>query len=251
MEAIEYGGTAVGSAEFSRGGGRGGDGRRADARGAAAAEHSAHHDRPAAVGDHRRTVGLPHAEHRPAGARGDAVRAELHAVGGVLSGARHAAERRLSLAQRRVQPGALAALGASRHEPRCGALLAATARSGLPAGLRRQVARQLPAHAARFRFSRSGGDQRLRSRAAAKAGSESGPRAALHGTVEGDQRTHDALAGVGAFRDVGLSRGSGGGHAGVAQCGTGVAHDGAVRQGRDSRGIWRCISWSRTIRTCR
>ena len=173
LEAIEYGGTAVGSAEFSRGGGGGGDGRRADARCAAAAEHSAHHDRPAAVGDHRRTVGMPHAEPRPAGARGDAVRAELYAFGGVLSGARHAAERRLSLAQRRVQPGALAAFGASRHEPGRRALLAATARSRVPAGIRRQVARELPAHAARFRFSRSGGDQRLRPRAAAEAGSES------------------------------------------------------------------------------
>ena len=55
-----------------------------------------------------------------------------------------------------------------------------------------------------------------------EAGSESGPRAALHGTAEGDQRAHDALAGLGALRDVGIPRRSGGGHAGVAQRGTGL-----------------------------
>ena len=45
------------------------------------------------VGDHCRPVGLPHAEYRSPGARGAALRAQLHAVGRVLSGARHDVER--------------------------------------------------------------------------------------------------------------------------------------------------------------
>ena len=131
-------------------------------------------------------------------------------------------ERRLSLAQRRLQPGAFAALRASRHEPRRGALLAAPARGGLSPGLRRKVARELPAHAARFRLSRGSRASAAATRHCSRRWNlnpDRVPRATERLKVT-NQRD-DALAGVGTVRHVGLSGRSRRGHAGVAQCGTG------------------------------
>ena len=71
------------------------------------------------------------------------------------------------------------------------------ARRRLPAGLRRQVARLLGARPAGFRLRRSGGRERLRSRAAARS-SNNNPdnvRARQQATASRRRSAHDAMAG--------------------------------------------------------
>ena len=99
-------------------------------------------------------------------------------------------------------------LRASRHEPRCRALLAAPARCGLSPGLCRQVARELTCARRLISVSTKWRELTAAIRRCCKAGFEPRSRAALDGTAQGDQRTNDALAGVGTLRDVGLQRGS-------------------------------------------
>ena len=104
------------------------------------AQYPAHHVRPAAVGDHRRPVGLSHSQPQPSGQTGHALRTFLHALRRLLSGPRHDPLRRLPLAQRRLQPDPFRALRTSRHVPGRRALLQPPARCRLSAGVRRQVA---------------------------------------------------------------------------------------------------------------
>ena len=181
------------------------------------------------MGHHRRPLGMPHAESQPAGEGGHAVRALLHALGGLLPRARHDALRRFPLAQRRLQPDPLLALRPPRYERGRGALLAAAARRRLPPRLRGQVARQLRAHAARFRLPRRGRHLRLQSRAAQEARPQPGPRAARQGPNEAHRHAGNELAGYRAVRHVGPHGGAGRGHHAALLHGPRHRHDEPLR----------------------
>ncbi len=181
------------------------------------------------MGHHCRALRLPHAASEPAGAIGDAVRTVLYTERGLLPGPRHDSFRRLPLAQRRLQPDSLRALGAPRHECRRGAVFEPAARRRISHGLRGQMARQLGALSGRFRL-RNVGREQLRSGHPAAVRPEPGPRGSACREAAADRAAADRMAGRPPVAGLGLHGGTGGSHAGVAHRRICRAHAAAVQQ---------------------